>query len=230
MTDLDELSSYLELKYNDDIDFEKYHDLKHADKICPFCKIKCTKEYMTYITIDDENIKMKTCYLCHITLNMNKQYMDKIFLVKSKLEQYEINKKTLEYFYKNNRVPLPNEIDKNAKIVKLQIYQYIKMNEYADNKYDIGKYVIFFTNEISKDIDVKEKSMFFNAEQNSSDDEKSIEKYCSDYFDIEHYEFKKHELDNMNKINEIICRDEMEELTMSKKSLDKKMKIYVILR
>jgi len=63
------------------------------------------------------------CYLCNIVYNTRYYNIKNIIICFSNLSQLEIIKLTREYIQKNNKIPTPNEIDKDCKII-------IKVNHY----------------------------------------------------------------------------------------------------
>jgi hypothetical protein len=85
----------------------------------------------------------KICDFCDIVTNLKKKDVYKYVICYSKLDQKDIIIKTYEYFMKNDKIPIPNEIDINAKIISI--------NPFMFNKYiKISNYKIFFTNTIDR--------------------------------------------------------------------------------
>lgn len=88
------------------------------------------------------------CLMCNIIHNTKQT--DILFFVVgvSDLSQLEIVKLTKQFIMKNNYVPLPNQIDKDVKIIK-------DVNHYLFKKYinekKINKFKIFFTSDLDID-------------------------------------------------------------------------------
>lgn len=97
--------------------------------------IKCNLKYY--------NLNNKLCEFCNIVYNLKKTDSYKYIICQTKISQYEIIKKTYEYFIKNDKMPLPNEIDKESIIISVNPYYFIS-NIKNDN------YKIFYTNCIDR--------------------------------------------------------------------------------
>jgi len=98
---------------------------------CNICKLKYYKLFG------------KICNFCDIVTNLKKTDVYKYVICYSKLQQIEIIIKTYEYFMKNDKIPIPNEIDIEAKIISINPYMFKK---YINN----SNYKIFFTNTIDR--------------------------------------------------------------------------------
>ena len=64
----------------------------------------------------------------------------------SNISQMDIIKKTREMIHKYNRVPLPNEIDTQVKIVKFNPYEFIQISKLTN--YFVN-FKIFFTDDLN---------------------------------------------------------------------------------
>lgn len=168
---------------DDDIN-EYENQYVHEIGICSVCGLKCDNTYMTQIKDYKKNINIvtKTCYLCNSVMNFKKYNMGKMFLGVSKYDQLTINKKTMQYFNENGIVPLPKKIDKNAKKIKIQLYEYLSNKDKF--KIDVEpdqNIVVFFTGEISSYIQKKCQNMFIKKEDSDTVEKKP---YDLEYFDI----------------------------------------------
>lgn len=98
---------------------------------CNICKLKYYK------------LCEKKCHFCDIITNLKKKDIYKYVICYSKLDQNDIVIKTYEYFMKHDKIPIPNEIDIEAKIISINPYMFKK---YIKNT----NYKIFFTNVIDR--------------------------------------------------------------------------------
>jgi hypothetical protein len=149
---------------------------------CHFCKSKINIQPTFY-----NNKTISCCFLCHITINFQKEYTYHVVLCETKMSQLDIIKKTWESYNKKGYVPLPTKIDTEAKIIKIPVYLFAQF----DNK-QIENYGIFFTNKV--------QNMMINDTDDVFGTFENIEKYkVGNYFNIEEYEISDEE---KNKINE----------------------------
>lgn len=112
------------------------------------------------------DITNKYCEFCNIIQNIQKNDIYKIIICKSDLEQIDIIKKTYEYFIKNDKIPIPKEIDNDSIIINVNPYLF-KKNIFNNN------YKIFFTNCIDKNkIKIKKFMIKYNNEK------LDVIKYC----------------------------------------------------
>ena len=82
------------------------------NKTCYFCMDKNWSYQTVYASAEQI---VQTCKLCNILYNFNKYHMGKIMLCETSLTQKEIILQTHQFITKYNRVPLPTELDSNAK-------------------------------------------------------------------------------------------------------------------
>lgn len=94
----------------------------------------------------------KICDFCDIVYNLKKKHTYKFIICYSNLEQIDIIRKTYEYFMKNDKIPIPNEIDPNSKIISVNPYIFKKNIKNNDFK-------IFYTNAIDRN-NIKVKRLF----------------------------------------------------------------------
>jgi hypothetical protein len=177
---------YLKLTLDNDICTDDY-DYTDSKGMCDMCGSDCDATYITYV--HEIKKKIKTCYLCHIVSNFKRYHTGKVLLCKSNMSQKDINIKTLKYFQKYNSIPLATKIDADCKMIKMQSYCFVKIyDQLNDNKKEIfNNVVIFFTNEVSKNL-LKYKSSFFSEKKND------YISYDIKYFDIPEYKLTKKEI------------------------------------
>ena len=101
----------------------------------------CTNCKLKYSVLTDELYKL--CEFCNIIKNNHKLNIFNFVICHTKLTQLEIIQKTYDYYINNDKIPTPNQIDINCKIIKVNPYLF-RENIKSD------KYKIFFTNCISK--------------------------------------------------------------------------------
>jgi hypothetical protein len=82
---------------------------------CNICTSHYNIGYTTYIY--EKGIAIKTCYLCHVIVNFKKYHSNKIFLIKSKMSQLDINRGILDHYTNYRYIPCPTQIDKSCKLV-----------------------------------------------------------------------------------------------------------------
>jgi hypothetical protein len=97
----------------------------------------CNLKYATVIN--------KLCVFCNIIIDTKKSDIYNFIICKSDLDQNDIINKTYEFFNKNDKIPIPYEIDPNAELIKVNPYLF-KMNIISN------KYKIFFTNCINRNL------------------------------------------------------------------------------
>jgi hypothetical protein len=118
-------------------------DIDNAEKEntnkCHFCESKINLQATYY-----DNKIINTCFLCHIVVNYQKEYIYHCVLCNTKLSQLEIIKNTWEFFYKKGYVPRPNELDQNAKLIKIPAYIFANFTD----KDKFSDYHVFFTNKV----------------------------------------------------------------------------------
>ena len=177
---------YLKLTLDNDICTDDY-DYTDSKGTCDMCESNCDVTYITYM--HEVKKKLKTCYLCHIVSNFKRYHTGKVLLCKSNMNQKDINVSTLKYFQKHSNIPLATKIDANCKMIKVQSYHFAKVyDQLNDNKKEIfNNVVIFFTNEVSRNL-LKYKRSFF------SEKKEDYVSYDIKYFDIPEYKLTKKEI------------------------------------
>jgi hypothetical protein len=109
---------------------------------CQKCKLKHYK------------LNNNLCVFCDIVYNLKKDHSYKYIICYSEINQEDIINKTYEYFMKNDKIPIPSDIDTNSKIVSVNPYVF-KTHIKNDN------YKIFFTNCIDRNY-IKVKRLLQN--------------------------------------------------------------------
>lgn len=152
---------------------------------CYFCESKINLSKTLY------NKKfISCCFLCHIIVNFEKSHIYHGVLCHTNLSQSEIIHKTWEFFFEKNYVPLPIEIDPNAKRVNISSYLFANFEKKSNFSYGF-----FFTNKIHKMLidELDELDEIFSSNKKSK-------KYdLLDYFNIEKYEISEDEKEKINK-------------------------------
>lgn len=110
--------------------------IKKNNVKCLFCE---TKKNLLNTYYKQEIINC--CPLCNIIINFNKTYTFYAVLCHSKMSQLDIIKTTKKLYEENNIIPLPKEIDANAKYIKLPLYLFAQF----ENKEYLKNYRVFFT-------------------------------------------------------------------------------------
>jgi hypothetical protein len=118
-------------------------DIDNAEKNlktkCFFCESKINLQATYY-----DNKIINACFLCHITVNYDKEYIYHCLLCNTQMSQIDIIKKTFQFYKKEGYIPYPNEIDPEAKILKIPIYFFANFTKEAKQK--LNKFCLFFTN------------------------------------------------------------------------------------
>lgn len=189
---------------NPDINQDSYD--KNKTKRCYFCDSKQIN-YESYY----ENMILNTCFLCHMTINYQKDHLFYGFLAKSNLSQIEIIKKTWEHYNKTETIPFASDIDPNVKLVKLNPYVYsqIKNN-------DIKNIKLFFTSRITEIIEDDYDAVF-----NPS---KKLNKNYEEYYNLPQYYFSE-DMDDLirNRISRL--KDNHKTLYNNKEQFEKKLSL-----
>lgn len=111
---------------------------------------KCISCELTYNYINN-----KMCIMCNICNNPVTTDVFSFVIGKSNLNQIEIIKKTKDFISKNNKVPLPTDIDNEVNIISINpciFLQIIKIMDNLDNKEDrniFENFKIFFTDDLN---------------------------------------------------------------------------------
>ncbi len=163
------------------------------DYTCTFCGAKYLKYLIGIPCNDDIKISCRACYLItHINMGFNNEIM----LCYSKLSQTDIVKKTVNYIIKNDTVPLPTEIDENARLVNLTIMELSNLLSDPENivkkLQKFNRFKIFFTQEFDttfiQENTFSNKPMFID---DSEDHDEAI--YSAELLPEEIYKFNKKE-------------------------------------
>ena len=146
----------------------------------------CNSCNLTYNQLTDN-----LCIMCQIITEPSHLHTYSYLIGISNLEQLDIIKNTREFIQKNNRVPLPTEIDENAIIVKVNPYEFIqvtKLTNYFDN------FKIFFTDDLNIK-QIKTLRIFDKILKNknqpipnyilNSKEQKKYNKYSKNYLSID---------------------------------------------
>lgn len=156
---------------------------------CHFCESKINLQPTIY-----KDTIINCCFLCHITVNFDKDYIYHCLLCHSELSQKNIISKTWEFYNKNGYVPLPQEIDEHAKIIKIPVHLFAQFNK---KKSKFHNYKFFFTNKV--------QNMLLDETDDVFEKVPNIKKYdLLQYFKIDAYQIPDDEKNNINKqINKI---------------------------
>ena len=193
------------------------------NKKCCACDIIFSNIYKQYIAfIPHIQKKCKVCFLCYIILNFNKYYINNVILAISDLNQIDINKKTIIFFNEHNFIPIPSDIDKKVKLVKMQVYEFVQMFTISDDKI-FNNYKIFFTNNVFKGIKLYKKpvkNLFTLGNNLSSDSNDTLS--INDYYELPYHKFTDDEHYIISKLRKKIKSNNNKESIIIKKSLDDK--------
>jgi hypothetical protein len=207
-------------------------DYLNDNKSCSICKLSfCNNDnvniYKQYTaSVSEIKKKCKLCYLCYIIINFKKYHISNVVLDKSKLSQIDINKKTIEYFNEHNYIPLPTNIDKKVKLIKLQSYEFAHILENSNYDAIFDDYKIFFTNNVSKGIKIYKrpvKNLFTTKSESVDEIEDNLT--TIDYFNIPVYKFTDEENHIILKLRKNINAINNKQSINIKKSLDNKNNI-----
>jgi len=137
---------------------------------CSFCSGVYTKLFNVYI-----NKKIyKGCIFCSKITNYKNTDVYDVIICKSDMDQLDIIKKTVDCFFNNDSIPIPTEIDKDAKIVNITVRNFIKAVN-NDDKNILNNLKIFFTKNINTS-NIVQQNMFFG--------DGKINKSFDDYYSI----------------------------------------------
>lgn len=107
------------------------------------------------------------CHMCYIVSHLNYNFSEEITLCYSEIDQREIVRKTVNSIIKTGYVPSIIEIDQNAKMIDISIFEFSNMLIATNNKLPpiFDNYKIFFTNNLNTqiiDVNVSQKAMFID--------------------------------------------------------------------
>lgn len=207
-----------------EVDYDDYDYNYKSNNKCNFCDSYCKQLYITYI--HPKKIKTKACYLCHIIVNFKKYHMGKVILVKSDMNQLQINKTVMEYFSNFGIIPSPSKIDKDVQFVNIQVFEYINIFKNISSSHNLN-FVVFFTNNVIKNLGIRQTNLFIAKDEN----EKPI--YDLKFFDIPMYKLTKSEKELIKKTRNEIQLQESKDINIIMKSLnnkvnDTKLKINIL--
>jgi hypothetical protein len=166
--------------------------LKHRNNTCRYCGGEYSK-YMICFHLDENPKNLNkdnmdiACRLCYITTHINYGHMKDVIVCYSKLDQFEIVRKTIDYVIENDYIPEPSKIDSDVKKPPLSLMELCSILIENDNciPKELQNYKIFFTNEIDltfTDFYKKKSNSMFDDPTDSpymfqdSDDEEEIPK------------------------------------------------------
>ena len=86
------------------------------------------------------------CVMCQTMIEPTHQHTYSYIICNSDISQLDIIKKTRDFVCKHNRVPLPNEIDTQVKIIKVNPYEFIKISKLTNY---FKNFKIFFTDDLN---------------------------------------------------------------------------------
>ncbi len=175
---------------------------------CYFCGSK-TDLQNTY----DYKLKKiyKMCILCNMIFNFKKEYTNKLFFVKTKLNQKKINKKSMKFYDKKSYMISPLDLDKECKFINMSPYLIFEIIS-VHPEYFVNYKIMFNNNAI---VNNSLSNIFIKVVKK---EKKS--KYDMSYYLLDLYEFDENELKFLNKFNE-------HKLSLSqsfKKSIEDKLK------
>jgi hypothetical protein len=183
---------------------------KEQSDDCYFCKSKINLQVAYY-----DNKIINTCFLCHLVVNYQKEYIYHCVLCNTELTQLEVIKKTWDFFDKKGYVPRPNEIDPNSKLVKIPVYIFANFT----NKHKFSDYCLFFTNKVENMLTDETDDVFGVSK-------KKIKIDILEYFDLPEYVMSDKEKERVD--NEIISiRNNNYEIMVEKENKLKKRFIKI---
>ena len=126
-----------------DIDFDDYK--KKDNQNCYFCGLDLANNSLNTYLHEEKKI-VKTCCFCNIVINFKIQHIEDVLIGTSNLSQLEIIQKTIKYIIKNETFPSILDIDKDAKLVNILSYKFVKYYSTLSeqDKSKNRKYKIFF--------------------------------------------------------------------------------------
>lgn len=193
-----------------------YNFVRVKSCVCSACESQCNVSYTTYIVSD--KICIKTCYLCHIVMNFKKYHSNKIFLIKSKMNQSEIIKKILDNYNNYRQILNPIDVDKSCKLVKN-----LNLNDYFENPNNFPDVKIYFNpNVLSHLVDLTQN--MFCKQKFEDDTTLSNYSYVTDFYN----DLNKLKTHNVNNVKTIKLHNDIKN---SDKSFDIKQKnVQIIMK
>jgi hypothetical protein len=140
-----------------DIDIEGCQ--KKKSKECHYCQSQIN---LSDAIIDNNKTIISACFMCRAVVNYKKEYAFMGVLCHTELSQLEIIKATWKFVKTNGYVPLPTEIDPNAKLVSLSVLMFAKF----EKKKKFPYYCLFFTNNILNMITDEIDNIFNSKDKN----------------------------------------------------------------
>lgn len=187
-----------------DIDFDKYP--KENSKGCNFCESK----NCPYVSLHNNKI-IDTCFMCHCVINHQKDYVFYGFLGRTEMTQLEIIKATWKEFNKKGKIPLPQEIDPEVRLVKIPVYFFSQFTQ----KPQFSDYCFFFTSKVEDMLRDEFDNVFNPATGRKIDFLK--------YWDIPRYELTEEENNKIEEQMKRIKKQDFEMMIEKKNILDKRM-------
>jgi hypothetical protein len=185
-------------------------DIDNAEKEqtnkCHFCESKINLQATYY-----DNKIINACFLCHIVVNYQKEYIYHCVLCSTELTQLEVIKKTWDFFDKKGYVPRPNELDPDAKLVKIPAYIFANFT----NKHKFSDYCLFFTNKVEDMLTDATDDVFGVSK-------KKVKIDILEYFDLQEYIISDIEKENANKEIEKIVEKNYEVMVEKENKLKKR--------
>jgi len=146
-------------KYNNDINNWqglKKKILQRDNYTCVYCGGKYQK-YMYCVRKDKSSSKdiknlISCCRLCYICTHFNYLFFEEVVLCRSKMQQVDIIRKTVDYILANNSIPSIIDIDANAEQINMSVYNFINLiSLYEIHNISIIKdFKVFFTNNLDR--------------------------------------------------------------------------------
>lgn len=207
---------YLQLNINN-IECDNYECKFTNNLICNICGFVCKKQYTT--NLHQIKTKIKTCYLCNIVVNFTKYDINKVILVKSTLTQKQINNLTLEHYYNYGDIIMPLDLDKNIKIIKINLFDYVLNNK--------NNFVIVFNSNVENYLKNNDINLFNGGS-------KIIVKNTYNTNVLKYYELPEFKYDNKTKLQHFseindISESIKKKINKVKENIDNKQKVLKLL-
>jgi hypothetical protein len=167
---------------------DEYECVDSDNCLCNLCGEEYEKQCVSFIKDDnDKIIKIKSCLLCNIVVNFRNIYMGKCFLINTSISQKEINSKILKNFNLNKSILDTKDIDKDASIICIPLYEFITSysNMTLDEKTLFNNFKIMFTGNVASLLQNKSTNYFSSI--NSTTNILNVSKYDLEYFKCDKY-------------------------------------------
>lgn len=160
--------------------YKNIFNLDNPNNNCSICNGLSNQLFNTYKY--DDKICIKTCYLCHMVLNYDKNFTGNLYLIELTepydIDQIAINKKVNEIIYSQYKILHIKDYgwDFNYKIVDKSIYKMLLNNE------NMNKYLVFYTNMVLYNLE-KTNTIFDDFDDESNQKNKfKYNKYDVTFF------------------------------------------------